>query len=201
MPPVAILAGMGGELASKADEIKLDSMLQGLSKGLNVETRLNELYSFINNPERAFMVSNLFRQTLLAQSPVVCCILGIILSDCIDNDHTLQYADLIILNSLQTATDFEIKYIKEIINNYVDDGYVDENAIEKSLMATEYYMTLEWCKTNRILGTTGMREINGMTIFSEFLIINTCTERFLDYIERARVFLEYEDSRAQREVQ
>lgn len=132
------------KIAESADKVKLKYILRGLAGQNNVEMRINQLYSYVNSPKRAFLVSNLFREALLSQSPIVCCILGIALGENLNNNKECSYEDSIILNALQTATDFEIKYLREIYESYTLDGYIDIKKIERSSLADQYMLTVDW---------------------------------------------------------
>lgn len=182
-------------VASCADEIKVDRMLKGFANGKNIEMKLNELYNFVkDSDERAFLVSNLFRQTLLTQSPKVCCIYGIILSELQENDEILDYDQLIIFNALQTATDYEIKYFREIVKDYIDDDrYINENKINDSGILS-YRMTLEWCKNNRIFDITSYKQSGGFDLIGEFYEVNSRSKKLAEYIDKARQILNYEEN-------
>lgn len=192
-PINTMFAKIGKEIAEQSDILRLNHMLNGYMKGNNTEMRLNQLYTFVKNSDRAFLVSNLFRQALLKNSTIVCCLYGLILAECVDNDKKADYEDLIVLNALQNATDYELKYFIEIIDNYMDEGYVDTKAISESGKEVEYNFTLEWCKNNRILGITGRRDYGeGMTIFTEYLIYISCTEKLYNLLMEAKQLMRYE---------
>lgn len=191
-PPSALLIEAGRKFYEEADRCKLESLIQGLAHENNEEKTINELYSYVSNEKKAFLVSNIIRQSLLSQSRLVCCILGIILADLKKNDSSeLSYEDAIILYALQTATDYEIRYLKEIYENYVVDGYIEERLIGESEYSYQYNLTLDWCKFNRVIGVTGHRAYEGLDKFGEFLIINSCTAKFMEYIYKARQVFKY----------
>lgn len=185
-PYAGLLFSSFKTIAEEADKIKLENILIGLADGLNMETRLNELYSFVKTPERAFLVANTFRQALLSHSQVVCCIYGLILSDCIRDNRDTSYEELIVYNALQTATDYEMLYIKEIFDKYLDGNDVDEKRISKQAEFEYYKMTIDWCKSNRILSvSSGVRSGGGFDVVGDYLVINSCTQKLIEYINRA----------------
>lgn len=202
IPTTAIMAAVGGtsplsaialetikKISEVSDSIRLNMMLKGLAIGLNEETRLNELYNYVNTPERAFHVSNLFRQTLLSQSPIVCSIYGVILSEHVDSDSNLDYEDLIVLNALQTATDFEIRYMDDIFRNYILDGFIADEKMKKDGKC--YDMVIEWGINNRVLQMQGGREVDGITTISGSPAINRCSTKLQGYINKARQYFRY----------
>lgn len=184
---------IGKEIASECDAYRLNSMLNGYIQGNNTEKRLNQLYSFVKSPERAFLVSNLFRKTLLENSVIICCLYGLILGECIDKDKKADYEDLIVLNALQNATDYELRYFMEIVEKYIDDkGYVDTKAINESELVVEYNFTLKWCKNNRILGIAGARNYDGVDVFQEYLVYISCTQKLYELLITTKQLMQYE---------
>lgn len=72
-PPIGIVAESFSVFLQQYDKLKLRMLLRGLSKDLNVEKHLNELYSYVSSsPSRAFTVGNVFRETVAAKSPKIC---------------------------------------------------------------------------------------------------------------------------------
>lgn len=59
-PIAGVAVGLGDNLLNEYNTYKLNLLLNGLSAGLNMETRLNELYNYVNlSQEKAISVANL----------------------------------------------------------------------------------------------------------------------------------------------
>lgn len=168
-------------------------ILDGLNKSENVEMRINQLYSYSKKKNGALILDKLGEQALHSKSTKALVILGIMLSECMEAEHDPSYEDLIIMSALQAATDYEIQYIKDIYENYIDeDGIVNEKKVSGASLATEYKRTLEWGKVNRVIGTTGYRHAGGFDIFGEFLVVDECTRKLMHYVLEARQVLDYD---------
>ena len=71
-PIVGVVAEVGNDLLSEYDGFKFSLLLKGLSSESNLEKRLNELYNYVNaSPEKAIVVANLFRKTIISECPKV----------------------------------------------------------------------------------------------------------------------------------
>ena len=151
------VAGVTGEIVnnflSEYNIFKLSLLLNGLSSGLNVEMRLNELYTYVtSSTEKAIAVANLFRQTVNAECPKVCVIYGLILADHLKTNSNFTYDEMIVTKALENATDYDLKNFKEIMEKYLKpltnaNKIVFPNDFDK---INEFKITCDWCVYNRI---------------------------------------------------
>ena len=105
------------KMGAVADEIKMKALLRGLASGLNQETQVNKLYTYVDdNEENSFYISNTIRKALLSNSPIACTIMGRILSNHINEKHVYSQDDIIIVHALESATDYDIRSFADITN-------------------------------------------------------------------------------------
>lgn len=174
------------------NEVQCKMIFEGLKKSENVEKRINQLYVFSKKKEGAVIISRLGEQAAHSKSTKALVILGIMLSECMETEAEPSYEDMIVMSALQAATDYEIEYMKDIYDNYIDeDGIINVKKISKSSLAEEYMQTLEWAKVNRVIGKTDYRNACEFEIFGEFLVVNKNTEKFIYYILAAKQVLDY----------
>ena len=177
------------------DQIKLNYLLNGLSNGYDTEKKLDELYNYIRNPERAFLVSDCFKKLMLAQSPVVCCILGLMLSDSMRQGAEFDSKDSIVMNGIVSFTDYDLRNFQDIMSKRYDvstiDGYprIDSTLFPDD-RREELELTLELCIQNRILRrAVGMIEEGNLSI--NLVQYGDIAERLGIYVARARTQLKY----------
>lgn len=195
LPQYTIFIETVKQLGGMADQIKLNCIIKGLSEGKNVETRMNELYTYVkNNKEHAFLVSDSFRKMMLSNSTIACCIMGIMLGDfAAENRNPTQY-EAIIMRALSTFNDYDIIYFNEINNIVIieiENGtkYVDCSKFPDD-KKEEFMLTLDFCNNNRIfkLGTI----YNDGCVIADVSTVDKVSEVLLKYINRARTQMSYE---------
>lgn len=184
-------------ICSAADELRFQRMLKGLSPDpLDVERKMNDLYQFVTNEERALFVSDCFRKALLSRSRVVCCIMGLILADLTSGELDLNQTDTIIMNALEDFTDYDIENLYRITSGEYtkvvaepDIRYIDQTLFPKDKRES-YTMTLELCCRNRITQKEFWVDNDG-NAYVDAVKIGETTEKMRDYIVRARRQLNY----------
>lgn len=196
LPQYTILIETVKQLGGMADQIKLNCIIKGLSEDKNIETRMNELYTYVkNNKERAFLVSDSFRKMMLSNSTIACCIMGIMLGDfAAENRNPTQY-EAIIMRALSAFNDYDIIYFNEIMhNNYIietENGikYIDCSKFPDD-KKENFMLTLDFCNNNRIfkLGTI----YNDGCVIADVSTVDKVSEVLLKYINRARTQMSYE---------
>ena len=196
LPQYTIFIETVKQLGGMADQIKLNCIIKGLSEGKNVETRMNELYTYVkNNKEHAFLVSDSFRKMMLSNSTIACCIMGIMLGDfAAENRNPTQY-EAIIMRALSTFNDYDIIYFNEIMHNRyiveIENGtkYVDCSKFPDD-KKEEFMLTLDFCNNNRIFkfGTI----YNDSCVIADVSTVDKVSEVLLKYINRARTQMSYE---------
>lgn len=182
-------------VANSADEIKLEQMIKGLASDNNREKRINEIYNFVkDSKEKAFLVSDLFRKTLLANTPIVCCIYGIILGDIMDDNCKLNYETMIVFSALQTATDYEIEFFLDIMHRCIkENGEINIEVITGENNTQFYDMVLQWGGNNRIFRIETSKFEDGVMSTGEFYYSTTRAILLLEYINQAKRLLYYEN--------
>lgn len=119
-PVLGIAAGIGNDLISKYNDFKLSFLLNGLASGRNIEMRLNQLYTYVtSSSEKAVIVANLFKQTINAECPKACILYGLILASHLDSGTKFTHDELIVCKAIESATDYDLKNFKEIMENYL----------------------------------------------------------------------------------
>lgn len=192
LPDLAVSIEAVKSIFENFNEAQCQMILDGLKKSENVEMRINQLYSYSKKKEGSLIISKLGEQAALSKSTKALVILGIMLSECMEGGSEPSYEDRIVMSALQSATDYEIEYMKDIYNNYVDeDRIINEKKISKAPLAEEYRQTLEWGRVNRVIGKTDYRRACEFDIFGEFLVVNKYTDKFMYYVLAARQVLDY----------
>lgn len=173
-PIAGIVGEVGNNFLSEYNTYKFSCLLQGLSSGLNIEMRLNELYTYVtSSSEKAIIVANLFKKTINAECPKVCVIYGLILANHLESDTEFTHDEMIVCKALENATDYDLKNFKEIMKKYLKPVSEGKRIVFPEGFAdlAEYKITCDWCVYNRIF-------ISQMASFDEIvegnLILDTC---------------------------
>lgn len=178
-----------------SDHFRLNSLLRGLSDGYDTERKLDELYSYVSDSERAFFVSDCFRKLVLAQSPVVCCILGLILSDSMRPGAKTDSKNAIIMNAIISFTDYDLRNFQKLMSGEYDI-HTPEGipGIHSSCFPVEnreeLELTLELCIQTRIMKRTS-NVIGDGNLYLDFIQYGDIAKRLNMYISRARTQLRY----------
>lgn len=194
-PQYAFLIETVKQLGAMADQTKLNCIIKGLSEDKNVETRMNELYTYVKqSKEHAFLVSDSFRKMMLSNSVTACCIMGIMLGDFTkENRNPTQY-ETIVMRALSLFTDYDIRNFDEMIrNNYIietESGskYIDIAKFPKD-KKDGFMMTLDFCNQNRIFNYGSL--VDGCGVVMDASIIDKVSELLFSYINRARRQMSY----------
>ena len=152
-PVVGIAAGIGNDILSKYNDFKLSFLLNGLASERNIEMRLNQLYTYVtSSPEKAIIVANLFKQTINAECPKTCIIYGLIMASHLESGTKFTYDELIVCKAIESATDYDLKNFKEIMQNYSKPTSSGRRIVfpkDFSKIAT-FTTTCDWCVYNRL---------------------------------------------------
>ncbi len=153
-PPIGVVAESLSVFLQQFDKFKLRMLLRGLSKDLNVEKHLNELYSYVSSSSsRAFTVGNVFRETVAAKSPKICMLYGLILAKHIgeqNSDFTIE--DIIVCNALENASDYDLDNFKELMELWINqEGIIEYPKEEKD----KFEKTCLWCVYSRLFSIHG----------------------------------------------
>lgn len=152
-PVAGVIAGIGDNILSDYRTYKFSHLLNGLSSGLNLEARLNELYTYVtSSKDNAITVANLFTKTINAECPKVCFIYGLILADHMNNNTKFTQDELIVCKALENATEFDLNNFKEIMEKYLKP-ISDGNRIvlpEELGKSNKFTLTCEWAVYNRL---------------------------------------------------
>lgn len=152
-PALGVVAATINSFYQNYNYFKINRLLIGLSRGLNEEKCLYELNDYINSSEeRAYLVGNIFKETLAAESPRVAELYGIILSKHIGSNKTnFTHEELIICKAIENANDYDLDIFKDIMSNSVLDNKKSGKFIWlPSDNQREYDLTCQWCVYNRL---------------------------------------------------
>ncbi len=116
---------------SELNKYKLEYMLKGLLTELNVEMQINLLYNYvIASSERAYMVANIFRKTINAESKRVCIIYGMIIAEHLKRESDFSSMELLLCRALENAIDFDSINFEEMMKEYVISGEIELDKIK-----------------------------------------------------------------------
>lgn len=197
-PIAGIVGGIGNDFLSEYNTFKLGHLLKGLSSGLNLEMRLNELYDYVNScPEKAIIVANLLKQTINAECPKVCVIYGLILANHLNELSEFTYEEMIVCKALENATDYDLKNFKEIMEHYLKPTSNGNRIVFPQDFSdlTTFTTTCDWCVYNRIF-VSRMAEWGeieeGVLDISTYYYTSSPASVLLNYINAARQTWNYE---------
>lgn len=196
-PVAGLIANEGNNLLNDYNTFKISLLLEGFSTGLDIEKRLNELYTYVkSSSEKAIIVANLFKQTVNAECPRVCVIYGLILASHMNDNTEFSYDEIIVCKALENATDYDLNNFKEIMENYlrpISNG----NRIEFPtgfVNLNEFETTCNWCVYNRIfishMAGFGETEEGGFDM-SHYYYEAKPASVLLQYIKEAQRIWEY----------
>lgn len=195
-PVAGTIAGLGNEVLSNYYTFKISHLLTGLSTGLDIEKKLNELYNFVNSsPKKAITVANLLRQTINAECPKVCVIYGRILADHMVDNTDFVYDELIVCKALENATDYDLKNFKEIMDKYTRKAS-NGNVIEfpkGSSKFLEFKTTCDWGVYNRIFVTRLGGVANETIDLDLHYYVTEVASLLLKYINDVQNIMSYEN--------
>jgi len=182
-------------LCSASDKFRFNYMLKGLGEGLDMERKMNELYNYVRNEDRAFYVTDCFRKTLLSKAPIACCIMGIILSDITNGDFDLGQTDVLIMNALMDFTDYDIRNFYEITGgNFTSVTKEGTQFIDESKFPEEkrrgYDLTIGLCCQTRVMKKGPVLQDDGGLVM-DAIQFDDVSEKLRAYIDRAHRQLSY----------
>lgn len=156
-PVAGVIATSINSFYQNYNSFKIECLLKGLSKGNNREKCLYELNNFIcSSKERAYMVGNIFRETLAAESPRVSELYGIILSKHIGSKSSnFTHEELIVCKAIENANDYDLDIFKDIMTNSVLDNHEGKLVWLPEDKQQKYDLTCQWCVYNRLFWDVG----------------------------------------------
>lgn len=152
-PIAGIAAEVGNGFLSEYDDFKFSLLLKGLSSESNLEKRLNGLYNYVNaSPEKAIIVANLFRKTIISECPKVCVIYGLILATHLKNNTEFTQDELIICKALENATEYDLHNFRILMEKYLkSDSNGNRIVFPKDFPnLNEFTVTCDWGVYNRL---------------------------------------------------
>lgn len=192
-----VAAGIGDSIVEQWNTFKFSLLLNGLSTGLNVEKRLNQLYNFVtDSSEKAIHVANLFKQTVNAECPKACVIYGLILADHVEKNTAFTHDEMIVCKALANATDYDLENFKTIMEKYTQPRSSGDRVVfpEGFSEIESYATTCDWAVFNRIfISRMGEWEKLGegtLDISTHYYTGNPAPV-LLEYIKKARQVWNY----------
>ena len=161
-PGVGAAIGFGNRFLINYDIWKLKHLILGLSRDLDVEKQINELYNYVHsNPRRACYVGNVLKETLAAKSPKACVALGVALSNLLKHKRDISRSELIACRALESANDYDLEYFDLIMKRHIikkdgrrtvlyNAGTIKQGNIE------DYDLTCSWCVSYRLFSEVVM---------------------------------------------
>lgn len=122
-PVVGFSIGVTNGFLIQYGSYKFNKLLKGLESGCNLETRYNQLDTYIKSSiKNAQIVANLFTKTINAECPKVCIIYGLVLARHLDNSTEFTHEEMILCKALENATDYDLNNFKEIMSIHREAG-------------------------------------------------------------------------------
>ncbi len=188
-PKTGVVATFVNSFYQNYNRFKIDLLLKGLSKGFNKEQRLYELNNYIlSSSDRAYMVGNIFRETLASESPRVAELYGIILSKHIgSNESDFSHDELIVCKALENANDFDLGNFKVIMTNSLLDNHKGKPVWLPKDKQLSYDLTCQWCVYNRLFWDAGPDLIHNNTSMPDSVVgtnylINSSANVLINYV-------------------
>lgn len=186
-PVAGVAAGTINSVISDYNIYKLTLLLKGISSGLNTETRMNELYNYINkSDENAINVANIFQKVINAESPKVCLLYGLIIAEHLDSSNCFTQEELIVCKALENSTDYDLSIFKNIMEQYTKAEENERKIIElpSGLENRDSYVTTcDWCVYNRIFVIEHVKYENSTLIHNRFYYVSAPANILLKYID------------------
>lgn len=179
-------------LLEMSNQIYLNYIYKGLFRGVNEEKKINQLYNYICNEERALFVVNSFRKTMLGNSRIASVIMGLMLSEISEKDRDIALEDSIIANALDGAADFDFLNYYEICREYViEDGWIRLDSIEKTEKYHELYVTEEYFVQRRVFLQEHDIIPGSEKLGDAYARTTVQSEKLMNYVEKAKQILRY----------
>lgn len=202
-PALGAAAGVGNAILSSYNDFKLNYLLKGLSCGLNVEKRQNQLYTYVTSSvEKAVIVANTFRRTINAETPKVCILYGMILADHLDDDTTFTNDELIVCRALEGATDFDLENFKVVMEKFLKPSLSESENVGDCQVSfpkdfdreTEYNTTCDWCVYNRLFTSHEpvWQGVEDTVFLDENYYATNAAVVLMEYIHKARPIWDYQ---------
>lgn len=153
--------------------IKFKMFLKGLTYDKSSDEDLSRLMKYIESDDKAEFVGNIFKNIIISNSRIACCIMGLLVNDLIRKDRLIEQSDLKLIQALSILDDYDIKIFVDMCD-YVDftierklyklsekliDKYIEEHNISK----------IDFSLVEKTLRRVGIVEGN---IISEYLDID-----------------------------
>ena len=166
------------DVASVADEVRVQRIIKGLASGLNQEMHMNELKSFIAaSDQNALFIANALRKALLSDSLIACTLMGRIIADHASKKTPFDQYDAIIIHAVEDATDDDLREFYHIMNT-LRDGFVE----------TENKLTSDWGTNCRLFRNNDKRSWEE-TLTGPKRVPTEAATRLMEYLDEVRYCL------------
>lgn len=185
-PATGVLVQAFREVAIISDEIKVNRILKGLASGLNQERFTNELINYVNkSDEHATKVVNLLHKALMADSEIICVLMGRILADHISTGNEFDKVDAIIIHALENATDEDLIEFRELFIKMDGDHLPKDD---------KYVDCIEWGISNRLF-TEVQKEYyqEGTLTINEYTAPKATAYRLMEYLDEIKQLFRWDN--------
>ncbi len=199
---VGAAIGFGNGLLINYDIWKLKHLILGLSRDLDVEKQINELYNYVHSSSRiARYVGNILKETLAAESPKSCVVLGVALSNLLKQNRDISRNELIACRALEVANDYDLEYFDLIMKNHISKKngrrtvLYDTNTIQQGEIE-DYDLTCAWCASYRLFSTTIMEQTQMDSVMSElpsYYFVEKPADNLFDLLADVSQIMKYEN--------
>ncbi len=167
------------ETIALSDEIKMRYILFGLASGFNQETFINDLKTYVSSSdEHAERITNTLRKAMLANSEMVCILMGRILADHIKPQREFDRLDNIVFHALESATNIDLIQFRDMVKSS-QEGYIME--------PDKYSDCIEWCLSTRLcLEYQPLESEDELIDFSIRIKLKDAAYRLSNYLEEIK---------------
>lgn len=195
-PHLDIFSKIVNSVSKVSNDYKLINAWKCISKGINEEKSINELYNYVRgSQERAFYISDSFKKIILSNSNIASSVLAYVIGEIVSGDRDFAQEDVIIYDALSHMTDFDIRNFVDIIDNYVgveDIGseYINIYSIPDDKKAA-YILTLKLCVNVRLLDFQSTVFTGEFVNSGEFYKSTLLAGNLREYIAKTNQLLNY----------
>lgn len=195
-PHIDIFSRIVNLVSKASNDLKLNNAWRCISRGLNEEKSINELYNYVSSSSsRAFYISDSFKKIILSNSVISSAVLAYIVGEVVKGNRDFTQEDVILYDTLSHMTDFDIKNFVDMVDNYVGwegigDNYINVPNISPNIKEA-YKLTLKLCTNSRLINLETMVLTEGCMNSGEFYRCTPLSDRLREYISKTKQLLNY----------
>lgn len=193
---IDFLSKIVNSVSKVSNDYKLNNAWKCISRGLNEEKSINELYNYVcGSSDRAFYISDSFKRIILSNSNISSAVLAYIIGEIVKGNRDFTQEDVILYDALSHMTDFDIKNFVDIVDNYVGwdeigNDYINLPGIPEKNKIT-YILTLKLCVNVRLIDLKTTVLTQDYMNSGEFYKCTFLAYKLREYISKTKQLLNY----------